>query len=59
MNNGKTKIEPKGKKKNLRIHPSCKCSKCGKSQEDGVEIYNYYPIGEGIFCTQCRNPNEK
>lgn len=43
--------------KKLRIHPSCKCSKCGKSQEDGVRIYDYYPIGEGVFCTECRNPD--
>lgn len=43
-------------KKN-RVHPSCKCSKCGKSQEDGVALFDYYHIGEGVFCTECRNPD--
>lgn len=34
-----------------------RCSKCGKSQEDGAEIFDYYHIGEGVFCTECRNPD--
>lgn len=41
----------------LRVHSSCKCSKCGKSQEDGVKIFDYYYVGEGVFCTECRNPD--
>lgn len=59
MNNGKIKVEPKEKKSNLRVHPSCKCSSCGKSQEDGIKVFDYYHIGEGVFCTECRNPDEK
>lgn len=43
--------------RNLRVHPSSKCSKCRKSQEDGVELFDYYHIGEGVFCTECRNPD--
>ncbi|MGE4308269.1 hypothetical protein [Bacteroides sp.] len=38
-----------------QVHPSCKCSKCGKSQEDGVALFDYYHVGEGVFCTECRN----
>ena len=34
-----------------------RCSKCGKSQDDGVELFDYYHIGEGVFCTECRNPD--
>lgn len=41
----------------IRVHPSSKCSTCGKSQEDGVEIYDYYLTREGVFCTECRNPD--
>ena len=36
-------------------HP-CKCLKCGKLQEDGVMLYDYDHVGEGVFCTECRNP---
>lgn len=42
--------------KKMRVHPSSKCSKCGKSQEDGVQIFDYYHVGEGVFCTECRTP---
>lgn len=45
--------------KKMRVHPFCKCSKCGKSQEDGVTLFDYYHIGEGVFCTECRNPDTK
>lgn len=38
----------------MRVHPSSKCSKCGKSQEDGAQIFDYYHVGEGVFCTECR-----
>ncbi|MFT0294375.1 hypothetical protein ACMSE3_25900 [Bacteroides thetaiotaomicron] len=33
------------------------CSMCGKLQEDGVEIFDYYHIGEGVFCIECRKPD--
>lgn len=55
--NKEKEIKSDTKKENLCVHSSCKCSSCGKSQEDGVKVFDYYHRGEGVFCTECRNPD--